>query len=401
MSRINTNNLRQLNATVDNISLDSSGNVAIQGGAAATPSLYFSGDADTGISSPGADSVAISTGGSARATVDSSGRLLVGTSSAITAVNAQYGKFQAIGNTYATPGGAIMVLGRSEDATSITSGEGLATISFTDNAAGEFASISAQADGTAGTNDYPGRIIFSTTADGASNPTERMRITSLGRVDVTGNSAGQFIFSILNDGNNNNRYGLEISCGTDNSSGTNYAVQFYDGDGSTQGAITFTGGTVTYGAFTAHHPCILPEEDNENGYPYGTLLETVAIEYTEKNGVATERGIRYKVRKTQAANSKAVLGAYGSSMNGGPDGETNSHQALVLGDGHILCNGLGGNIKVGDGICSSAVAGIGQKATATPSMIIGISQEDVTFDGDETKLVPVQYGLQQFIPWQD
>jgi hypothetical protein len=32
-------------------------------------------------------------------------------------------------------------------------------------------------------------------------------------------------------------------------------------------------------------------------------------------------------------------------------------------------------------------------------MIIGIAQEDVTFSGSETKLVAVQYGLQQFIPW--
>jgi hypothetical protein len=87
-------------------------------------------------------------------------------------------------------------------------------------------------------------------------------------------------------------------------------------------------------------------------------------------------------------------------MVGGPDEETNMHQALVLGDGHILCNNSGGNIEVGDGICSSAAAGIGQRATANPSMIIGIAQEAVTFaSGSETKLVPVQYGLKQFIPW--
>jgi len=192
---------------------------------------------------------------------------------------------------------------------------------------------------------------------------------------------------------------LSIWCGKDDATGTNYAVEIADGDGTNQGFITFTGGTVTYGAFTAHHPCILPDEDNESGYSYGTLLETVSIEYKQKDGVATERGIQYVVRKTQAFNSKTILGAYGSSMNNGPTGATNLHQALVLGDGHILCNGIGGNIKAGDGICSSNVAGIGQKATATPSMIIGIAQEDVTFDGDETKLVPVQYGLQQFTPW--
>ena len=86
-------------------------------------------------------------------------------------------------------------------------------------------------------------------------------------------------------------------------------------------------------------------------------------------------------------------------MNGGPDGQTNEHQALVLGDGHILCNNAGGNIEIGDGICSSSTAGIGQKATINPSMIIGIAQEAVNFTGSETKLVAVQYGLQQFIPW--
>ena len=134
-------------------------------------------------------------------------------------------------------------------------------------------------------------------------------------------------------------------------------------------------------------------------YPYGTLLENISIEYSQKNGSNTERGIRYKVQKTQSANSKKILGAYGGSMNGGPDGQTNEHQVLILGDGHILVNNTGGNIEAGDGICSSATAGIGQKATANPSMIIGIAQEAITFTGSETKLVAVQYGLQQFIPW--
>ena len=50
-------------------------------GAAATPSLAFTGDLNTGIYSPGADQVAIATGGTQRVTVDASGRLGVGTAS--------------------------------------------------------------------------------------------------------------------------------------------------------------------------------------------------------------------------------------------------------------------------------------------------------------------------------
>lgn len=47
------------------------------------------------------------------------------------------------------------------------------------------ASIRAFVDGTPGTNDMPGRLVFSTTADGASTPTERIRIDSNGNVLVT------------------------------------------------------------------------------------------------------------------------------------------------------------------------------------------------------------------------
>ena len=52
----------------------------------------------------------------------------------------------------------------------------------------EAASITAAVDGIPGTNDMPGRLVFSTTADGASSPTERVRITSAGSVGIGTNS---------------------------------------------------------------------------------------------------------------------------------------------------------------------------------------------------------------------
>jgi len=57
------------------------------------------------------------------------------------------------------------------------------------------ASIDAVVDGTAGTNDMPGRLVFSTTADGASTPTERLRIASDGLVSLQ-NSSGLSIARI-------------------------------------------------------------------------------------------------------------------------------------------------------------------------------------------------------------
>jgi hypothetical protein len=48
----------------------------------------------------------------------------------------------------------------------------------------EAAAIESFVDGTPGTNDMPGRLVFSTTADGSSSPTERMRITNAGNVGI-------------------------------------------------------------------------------------------------------------------------------------------------------------------------------------------------------------------------
>lgn len=46
------------------------------------------------------------------------------------------------------------------------------------------ASVKAEVDGTPGTNDMPGRLVFSTTADGASTPTEAMRINNAQQVGI-------------------------------------------------------------------------------------------------------------------------------------------------------------------------------------------------------------------------
>jgi hypothetical protein len=120
------------------------------------------------------------------ARIDTSGRLLVGTSSSATGLESQYAKLQVIGNSSGAGGGAYITFGKDEAATSITADEMIARITFGNTGPAEFAYISCQADGTAGSNDYPGRLVFSTTADGASSPTERMRITNGGLIDIGG-----------------------------------------------------------------------------------------------------------------------------------------------------------------------------------------------------------------------
>jgi hypothetical protein len=207
--------------------------------------------------------------------------------------------------------------------------------------------------------------------------------------------AGGMLATFQNDGNDATNGGIIIQCGTDDASGTTYAVMIKDGDGTLIGSITFTGSTVTYGAFTANHDVELPSDDNDDGYPYGTLVEHTEIFYKQKNGADTERGILYKVQKSSSAYAKNILGAYAGKYHD----NDNLHQVYVLGDGHILCNGEKGNIAVGDGICTSSTDGQGMKADKM-AMCIGIAQEAVTFSGSESKLVAVQYGLQQFTPWE-
>ncbi len=108
------------------------------------------------------------------------------------------GSAQVIRNTAPGGGGAQFKLGatRGSDVNSYTivqSGDGLGTVTFDGADGNEFvtaAMIQAHVDGTPGDNDMPGRLTFATTADGASAPTERMRINSSGNVGIGTSSPG-------------------------------------------------------------------------------------------------------------------------------------------------------------------------------------------------------------------
>jgi len=63
------------------------------------------------------------------------------------------------------------------------------------------AAISGEVDGTPGADDMPGRLVFSTTADGAATPTERMRIDSAGQVRIDAGTVGAPALSVLSDTN--------------------------------------------------------------------------------------------------------------------------------------------------------------------------------------------------------
>ena len=104
------------------------------------------------------------------------------------------------------------------------------------------ASINAKVDGTPGSNDMPGRLIFSTTPDGGTSPTQRMQIKSDGTVEVTKSSTpvirlnqnDTFFAPIKLAGND-----LEVR-------GSSGQIEFYtgaaDGDSSTERLVIGTDG---------------------------------------------------------------------------------------------------------------------------------------------------------------
>jgi hypothetical protein len=161
----------------------------------------------------------ISTASSERARIDSSGRLLVGTSSARSNFNTGSDsaalQIEGTGTASSTlscvrnsndAGTSAIVLGHSRGSTVnentvLQNGDPVGAIIFEGADGTNFvrsARIDCVVDGTPGANDMPGRLVFSTTADGASSPTERMRIRNTGRLDyLTTNFVGAKICTTL------------------------------------------------------------------------------------------------------------------------------------------------------------------------------------------------------------
>ena len=139
------------------------------------------------------DSMRFSTAAAERLRIDSSGRLLVGTSSSSNAVRAVFQGYPGGGSNF-----QARVQFQTNQATNLSADHHLANLLFTNASNSVGAQIDVKADAAWGTNDYPGRIEFKTTADGANSPTERLRIGSAGQIGLGGanyGSSGQVLTS--------------------------------------------------------------------------------------------------------------------------------------------------------------------------------------------------------------
>jgi hypothetical protein len=126
--------------------------------------------------------------------IDASGNVVIGTLTPQTTaypfyVESSAGIFTSVGSNVAATSPTIATSRRRTGAASVTDGNSLGKFSgfgWDGTSFIEASRIETAVDGTPGTNDMPGRLVFSTTADGASSSTERMRISSSGVISYTG-----------------------------------------------------------------------------------------------------------------------------------------------------------------------------------------------------------------------
>ena len=213
--------------------------------------------------------------GSERARIDSSGRLLVGTSSTSAASRAEF-----VGNSSSSTGSGVLRIRRGSDA--LFDGNEIAILTFGDTISGGEgrAVIGAYADGTGGTGDLPTRLVFSTTADGASSPTERMRITSAGTLrygqTTTDDppSANVSGIAFASTGRTNISTDDLAPLGINRKTSDGNLVIFHQ-DGVNEGTISVSGTTVSYNGAHLSRWSQLPSGAERIEILRGTVLSNI------------------------------------------------------------------------------------------------------------------------------
>ena len=156
------------------------GTLGVTGDVDIADKIVHTGDTNTAIRFPAADTITAETGGTERLRINSTGQTIVGDSVVQLSTSSER-PFQVH-----SVNGPKIAIGRND--TSITSGNTIGGLEFYGNDAnGTFvntAAIIVNADGTHGDDDKPTRMQFYTTADGGSSSTERLRITSDGNVSL-------------------------------------------------------------------------------------------------------------------------------------------------------------------------------------------------------------------------
>ena len=281
-------------------------------------------------------------GNSEHARIDSSGRLLVGTSSAFpvristTAITPQ----QQLAGTNGTSSTFVQGCASTTDTTAashwfakfasstindnttaVNANEVLGTITWSGSDGTnqtQAAHIRCEVDGTPGADDMPGRLVFSTTADGASSPTERLRIRSDGNIGIGGIG--------------------------------NAAVALYN-------QKDITGSTTAYANWSVNS---ILSDVTTSAYVYRTQITTAAAAFTVANA------FHYVARQLALGAGSVITNQYGFQAENSLTGATNNY-------------GFHGNIAAATGRWNFYAAGTANNYFAG-NVGIGTSLPDSTFN---------------------
>ena len=203
-------------SNADDLTVNNSANcgITIRSGSSNDGNIFFSDDTSGNGETRGVvkykhadDALVFNSNGNERFRLDSSGRFLLGHNSDI-----GYGfRSQLVGtdgNTSSqaqirftnSASGPTFILAKSRNGTPgsktiVNNNDNLGEIQFRGDDGVDYfgiaASIKTQIDGTPGAGDLPGRLVFSTTADGSDSATERMRISQSGDIAVNFDGSSQ------------------------------------------------------------------------------------------------------------------------------------------------------------------------------------------------------------------
>jgi hypothetical protein len=164
-------------------------------------------------------------------------------------------------------GGVYLGMGNSDDTVFANDNIGLLRFySYGGSVWEESARISVIADADQGSGDKPSRLVFSTTADGASSPTEAMRITSAGNLLVGGTSTSGYRAEITSQSSTTLLIARVVNDGN--------LIDFVQGS-TIEGSISVSGTTITYGGGHLARWSQLPNEEDPSSLLKGTVMSNL------------------------------------------------------------------------------------------------------------------------------
>lgn len=225
------------------------------------------------------------------------------------------------------------------------------------------AAIYVRADGAHGddTTDTGGKIEFYTVPDGSSSMQERLTIRGSGNIGIGQADpqaklhvyGGSNAFPVVNIESADSTMGtddamLQIDASDTSMGSDNYFIEFTQ-NGTKVGSID---SEVLYTTFTGGHPT----QVKDNAVPTQGSIMISTGKVIHREGISNAW-----VESTvcTSVKNKAVVGVYNGGWGTTSVGEMHVYNAI--GEGQVLVTDVGGDIEIGDYICSSDVSGHGMK----------------------------------------